>query len=122
MSSTKRGRSLAEVMSPIEDEPGTTAESASAVVAKASAVSAADARTSAADNEGSGAVGGGVGAGGSLAGAPAVPAPLRPDGRADLAALGDGRRRGRWPAWRSGRRLGNGVKRRLARRNLREAA
>lgn len=43
MSSTKRGRSLAAVMSPIEDEPGTTAEPAPTVVAKDSAVSAADA-------------------------------------------------------------------------------
>ena len=43
MSSTKRGRSLAEVMSPIEDEPGTTAEPTSAVVAREDAVSVADA-------------------------------------------------------------------------------
>lgn len=43
MSSTKRGRSLAEVMSPIEDEPGTTAEPTSAVVARGDAVSVADA-------------------------------------------------------------------------------
>lgn len=43
MSSTKRGRSLAEVMSPIEDELGATAGPASAVVAEGSTVSAADA-------------------------------------------------------------------------------
>ena len=46
MSSTKRGRSLAEVMSPIEDELGATAGPASAMVAEGSedsTVSAADA-------------------------------------------------------------------------------
>ena len=43
MSSTKRGRSLAEVMAPIEDELGATAGPASAMVAEGSAVLAADA-------------------------------------------------------------------------------